>query len=105
MVDLLTEDAYRGVSLMPEEDEIELLHRVCSGDAEAKLQLVKNHLSLVVELAAGCAAQTGKPFPQIVQAGALAVIRAADEFDQSQQVEFGDYVKREIARVIGNYYH
>jgi DNA-directed RNA polymerase sigma subunit (sigma70/sigma32) len=105
MVDLVTEDIYEGVSFMPEEDEMELLHRACSGDAEAKLQLVKNHLNLVVELAAGCAAQTGKPFPQMVQAGALAVIRAAGEFDQSQQVGFGDYVKSEIARVIGNCYH
>lgn len=103
-LDLHTEEKYRGVSFMLEEEEIQLLHRACSGDVEARLQLVKEHLNLVVELAAGCAAETGKPFSRIVQVGALAIIKAADEFDQSQQVAFVDYVKHEINRAIGNYY-
>ena len=90
---------------MLEEDDLKLLQRACSGDVGARLQLVKRHLSLVVELAACCSAETGKPFPQMVQAGALAVVKAADEFDQSQQVAFGDYVESEITRVIGNYYN
>ena len=88
---------------MSEEEEIQLLCKACSGGAEAKLQLVKEYLSLVVEIAAGCAAETGEPFPRIVQVGALAVIKAADEFDQSQQLAFVDYVKNEVNRAIGSY--
>jgi len=89
---------------MSEEEEIQLLHRACSGDVEARLQLVKEHLNLVVELAAGGAAKTGKPFSLMVQVGALAIIKAADEFDESQQVAFVEYVRHEITRAIGDYY-
>lgn len=102
-LDLRTEEKYRGVSFMSEEEEIQLLHRACSGDVEAKLQLVKEHLNLVVEIATGCAAKTGKPFSPMVQVGALAIIKAADEFNGSQQVAFVEYVRHEVARAIGNY--
>ena len=102
-LDLHTEEKYRGVSFMLEEEEIQLLHRACSGDVEARLQLVKEHLNLVVELAAVCAAKTGKPFPLMVQVGALAIIKAADEFNESQQVAFIEHVRYEVIRAIDNY--
>ena len=103
-LDLSTREEHREVLFMPEEEEMQLLYRACSGDAEAKLQLVKNHLNLVVEIAAGRAAETGDPFPRMVRLGASAVIKAVDEFDQSRQVAFVDYVKNEVSRAIGSYY-
>ena len=105
ILNLHTEGVYKEVPFMLEEDDLKLLQRACSGDVGARLQLVKRHLSLVVELAACCSAETGKPFLQMVQSGALAVVKAADEFDRSQKVAFDDYVKSEITRVIGNYYN
>lgn len=99
-VDLDMDWEYRGVSFMPEEEETELIHRAASGDVEAKLQLVKDHLDLVVVLAAEHASETGKPFSQAVQAGASAVIKAADDFHRSQQIGFIDYLRLEAVRAM-----
>ena len=85
---------------MSEEEEMGLILRVASGDAEARLKLVKDHLSLVVEIAAMYASETGRPFPQMVQAGTLAVIKAADDFHSSQQLGFADYLRYEITRAM-----
>ena len=85
---------------MSEEEEMGLILRAASGDAEARLKLVKDHLNLVVEIAAIHASETGRPFSQMVQAGTLAVIKAADEFHHSQQLEFADYVRHEITRAM-----
>ena len=85
---------------MPEEEKTELLYRAASGDVEARLQLVKDHLDLVVEVAAGYASETGKPFSQMVQAGTLAVIKAAKTFHQPQQIGFADHVRQEVIRAI-----
>ena len=99
-INLDANQEYGGVSLMSGEEEAELIFRVASGDVEAKLQLVKEHLDLVVEIAAMYASETGKPFPQMVQAGTLAVIKAADEFHSSRQFGFAGYVRDEIVRAM-----
>lgn len=85
---------------MREVDETELIFRVSAGDIEAKLQLVKMHLDLVIETAAAYTSQTGRPFSQMIQAGASAVIRAADGFHASQQIAFVDYLRYEIAKAM-----
>ena len=85
---------------MPEEKETELVHRAASGDIEAKLQLVKEHLGLVVELAAGYASETGNQFSQVVKEATLAVIRAADDFHVSQQIRFVDHVRHEFVKAM-----
>ncbi len=95
-----TNQKYDGVSFMQRKEEIELLRRVCLGDAEARLQLVKMHLNLVVELGAGYATKTGMPFSQMVKAGTLAVIKAADDFHCSQEIEFSDHVILHVTRVM-----
>ena len=95
-VDLDIGREYRGTSFMTAEQEIELIYRAASGDVEAKLRLVKGHLDLVVELAARYASETGKPFSRVVQVAALAVVKAADNFHLSQQMEFADYVRLEV---------
>jgi len=81
-------------------DETELILRASAGDIEAKLRLVKMHLDLVVEIAAVYASQTGKPFSQMIQAGASAVIRAAYEFHGSQQIGFVEYLRYEIVKAM-----
>ena len=81
-------------------EETELIFRASAGDIEAKLQLVKMHLDLVVQIAAAYTSQTGRPFSQMVQAGASAVIRAADGFHESQQIGFVEYLRYEIAKAM-----
>ena len=100
MVELSVEGEYGGTSPMLSGEETELLYRVASGDIEAKLQLVKQHLNLVVELAARYASVTGKPFSQMVQTGALAVVRAADNFHRDQNIEFTEHMKYEVVRAM-----
>ena len=99
-LDLSTNQKYRGVSFMQGKEETELLRRACLGDAEARLQLVKQHLNLVVEFAAGYAAKTGRPFSQMVKAGTIAVIKAADDFHCSQEIEFSDHVMLHVTRAM-----
>jgi len=85
---------------MSEEEKTELLCRAVLGDVEAKLELVKEHLDLVVEVAAEYASETGRPFSQMVQAGTLGVIKAANTFHHPQQIEFVDHVRQEVIRAI-----
>lgn len=85
---------------MQGKEEIELLRRACLGDAEARLQLVKEYLNLVVELAAGCASKTGRPFSQMVKTGTTAVIKAADDFHCSQESEFSDHVILRVTKAM-----
>ena len=88
---------------MPQEEETaEMLRKACLGDVEAKLQLVKGRLSLVVELATGYASSTGRPFPLMVKAGTMAVIRATDDFHCSHQVAFDDHVRTHVTRAMEN---
>jgi DNA-directed RNA polymerase sigma subunit (sigma70/sigma32) len=99
-VDFHIDQECRGVSLMRWVDETELIFRASAGDIEAKLQLVKMHLDLVVEMAAAYTSQTGRSFSQMIQAGASAVIRAADEFQGSQQIAFVEHLRYEIAKTM-----
>jgi DNA-directed RNA polymerase sigma subunit (sigma70/sigma32) len=99
-LDFHVDQECRGVSLMRGVDETELIFRVSAGDIEAKLQLVKMHLDLVVEIAAAYTSQTGRPFSQMIQAGTSAVIRAADEFHGSQQIGFVEHLRYEIAKAM-----
>lgn len=100
MLDSNTNPKYNGVVFMQVKEETELLRQACLGDAKARLQLVKDHLDLVVELAAGYAAETGMPFPEMVQAGTTAVMKAADDFHCSQEIEFSDHLALHITRAI-----
>lgn len=99
IIDLETIQKHRRVMFMSKEDA-KPLHKACLGNAEARLQLVKSYLNLVVELAAEYARQTEKPFPQMVKAGTLAVVRAADNFHCHEQVEFHEHVKFHVSRAM-----
>ena len=99
-LDLNTNQKNSGVPFMQRNEEMELLRKVCLGDAEARLQLVKLYLNLVVELAAGYAAKTSTPFSQMVKAGTRAVIKAADDFQCSQEIEFSDHVIIHVTRAM-----
>jgi len=100
ILDICTDDYCKGVLPMSEEEERELVYRVASGDVEAKLELVKEHLDLVVEVAAGYTTETGRSFSQMVQIGTLAVIKAVNEFHHSQETPFIQHVRCEITKAM-----
>ena len=99
-IDVNMDQGCRGVSFMTKGGELELLQKVCLGNAEARLQLVKSYLNLVVEIAAAYAAKTGKPFSQFVKVGAMAITRAANDFQCSQRIGFDEYVKLHIIKAM-----
>ncbi len=99
-LDLNASQKYSGVSFMQGIEETELLRRACLGDAEARLQLVKEYLNLVVELAAEYTSKTGIPFSQMVKVGTTAVIKAADDFHCSQEIEFSDHMILHVTRTM-----
>ena len=100
ILDSNTDPKCDGVVFMQVKEETELLRQACLGDAKARLQLVKDYLDLVVELAAGYSAETGMPFPEMVQVGTAAVMKAADDFHSSQEIEFSDHLAFHITRAI-----
>ena len=96
-----TDQEYGGDFFMPEGKDTQLVFRAASGDIEAKLQLVKNYLDMVVEIAAGYSLETGRPFSEMVQTGALAIIKAADDFICFQQTGFIDHARHEVIKAMG----
>ncbi len=78
----------------------EIIYKAAKGDAEAKLKLVKNHLDLVVEIAAEYSAKTGRSFFQMIQTGTSAVIRAAEKFHDPYQISFVDRVREEVIKAM-----
>ncbi|MBD3183329.1 hypothetical protein GF312_13615 [Candidatus Poribacteria bacterium] len=89
-----------GITLMILKQDNNLIRKAASGDIGARLQLVKDNLDLVVEIASIYADKTNRPFSHMVKNGAIAVIKAADCFCDSQEMDFDDYVKFEVSKAI-----
>lgn len=87
-------------AFMSDIEDRELLCRAASGDVEAKLQLVKKYLGLVIELAASHTLGTERQFPEMVRVGISALIEAANGFHHSHQTEFADHVRYEIEKAM-----
>ena len=86
--------------MITETENIDLIIKAASGDREARLELVKDNLELVIEIAANHASLAGGSFAQGIQAGALAVIKAAGEFHECQGGCFADHVRQEVTKAV-----
>jgi DNA-directed RNA polymerase specialized sigma subunit len=91
---------YNKVSFSPEQEEA--ICKVVPKDAIARLELVKTCMELVVKFANWYASESGKPFNQLVQAGVLAVVRSAENFSNSKESSFNDYISQEIMRAMSS---
>ena len=98
MVDIF--QGFEGVQFMLRDTGTELVFKAVTGDVMARLELAKANLDLVSELAAHYAAETEIPFSQMARAGTLALVKAVNSFDESQDIEFADYARQEIVRVM-----
>ena len=89
---------YTEISFSPEQEE-KICSRV-SGDVILKLELVKNCVEMIVKLAKWYSLENGVPLSQLIQIGVLAVVRAAENFCNSEDISFVDYLCNEVMRAM-----
>lgn len=91
--------------LLTAEDERDLAGRVAQGDGEARDQMVRANLRLVVNIARGYAGK-GLALPDLIEEGNLGLLRAVEGFDPSVGTRFSTYasywIKQAIKRSLVN---
>lgn len=92
---------YTEITFSPEQEE-----RICrsiSGDSIVKLELVKTCIELIIKLARWYSVENSVPFPQLVQIGIHAVVKGAEDFCNSGDAGFVDYLCGEVMRAMIKY--
>ncbi|MDO4563826.1 MAG: RNA polymerase sporulation sigma factor SigG [Clostridia bacterium] len=83
--------------LLGAEKKRELLERIKKGDSEAREEFIKGNLRLVLSVI-GRFASRGENADDLFQVGCIGLIKAIDNFDLSQNVQFSTYA---VPMVIG----
>ena len=93
------------VALLSAEEEVVLAQRIKQGDVEARNQLIKANLRLVVRIAREYESY-GLPLLDLINEGNLGLIRAVDKFDPEKGAKFSTYsswwIKQSIRRSLSN---
>jgi RNA polymerase primary sigma factor len=93
------------VRLLTAVDEVALAKRIERGDQAAKQQMVEANLRLVVSIAKNYRNQ-GLPFLDLIQEGAIGLVRAAEKFDHRKGFKFSTYatwwIRQAIARSLAD---
>lgn len=91
--------------LLSAKEERELAKRVLHGDVEARDQMVRANLRLVVNIARGYVGK-GLPLEDLVAEGNMGLLRAVEGFDPSMNTRFSTYasywIKQSIKRALVN---
>ena len=86
---LYLRDIGRVKRLTPQE-EIELAARIKKGDREARDQMIKSHLRLVVKIARAYEG-IGLPLLELISEGNIGLMMAVDRFDPNKGAKFSGY--------------
>ncbi len=93
------------VPLLSIEEEVALAARIKQGDAEARDQLIRANLRLVVRIAREYEGY-GLPLLDLINEGNIGLIRAVDKFDPEKGAKFSTYsswwIKQSIRRSLSN---
>ena len=88
------------VRLLTAQEEVDLAKRIERGDLDAKQKMVESNLRLVVSIAKNYRNQ-GLPFLDLIQEGALGILRATEKFDYRKRTRFSTYATWWIRQAIG----
>jgi RNA polymerase primary sigma factor len=92
-------------SLLKADEEQELAYRIEDGDSEARDQMVRANLRLVVKIARGYTGK-GLSLQDLIAEGNLGLLRAVEGFDPSMNIRFSTYasywIKQSIKRAVIN---
>lgn len=86
--------------LLTPDEETELLERAKAGDEEALTRLVESNLRLVISIARRYV-RPGVPLEDLVQEGAIGLIKAIDHFDLSRGLRFSTYAVHWVRQCVG----
>jgi RNA polymerase primary sigma factor len=93
------------IRLLTAQEEVDLAKRIERGDVRAKQQMVEANLRLVISVAKNYRHQ-GLPFLDLIQEGALGVVRAAEKFDYRKGFKFSTYatwwIRQAIVRALAD---
>jgi RNA polymerase primary sigma factor len=89
--------------LLTATEEKVLGERVQQGDRQAREQMIRANLRLVVKIARGYQGK-GLDFPDLIAEGNLGLVRAVDDFDPGRNIRFSTYachwIKQAIRRAL-----
>ncbi|MGE3809199.1 MAG: sigma-70 family RNA polymerase sigma factor, partial [Gemmataceae bacterium] len=92
-------------ALLSADQEKELAHRIEEGDSEARDQMVRANLRLVVNIARGYTGK-GLSLQDLIEEGNLGLLRAVEGFDPTMNTRFSTYasywIKQSIKRALVN---
>jgi RNA polymerase primary sigma factor len=92
-------------ALLTADEEKELAYRIATGSTEARDQMVRANLRLVVNIARGYTGK-GLALQDLIEEGNLGLLRAVEGFDPSMNTRFSTYasywIKQSIKRALVN---